>query len=97
MLVGMNFLFVDGILNSKQTKQKVWDTISQCIFSVVFQTQALRINHDKLKEILNNKDQEIPNGKDQYIVDRNSGNWSFDCRFLMCFSCRSRSNKKTDV
>ncbi|KAL4237276.1 negative regulation of motor neuron migration [Mactra antiquata] len=57
--------------------------------------ENLKKNHDKIKDILNNgkQSQEIPTPKDTYIVDRSA--WSFDCKFLMCFSCRSR--KKTDV
>lgn len=56
---------------------------------------------EKLKELLSQQQgggqvkQESPDSKEQIMMERSSG-WSFDCKFLMCFSCRSRS-KKTDV
>ncbi|KAK3578712.1 hypothetical protein CHS0354_008571 [Potamilus streckersoni] len=58
------------------------------------QMQTLKKNQERMKEILK-QDQEFSNGKEQFITDRGN-NWSFDCRFLMCFSCRSKS-RKTNV
>lgn len=52
---------------------------------------------EKLKEILSRQGQlkpDSPDMKDQILLEQQG--WKFDCKFLMCFSCRSKS-KKTDV
>ncbi|XP_033736356.1 kinesin-like protein KIF26B isoform X2 [Pecten maximus] len=52
---------------------------------------------EKLKEILSRQGQlkpDSPDMKDQILMEQHG--WKFDCKFLMCFSCRSKT-KKTDV
>lgn len=49
---------------------------------------------ERIRELLgtqNELKQELSTAKDTLLVDRST--WSFDCKLLLCFSCKSRKNE----
>ncbi|KAI8788455.1 kinesin-like protein KIF26A, partial [Biomphalaria glabrata] len=56
-----------------------------------------RLNRRRLDEEKNSKGEDVTGddeSKDRIMMERNG--WSFDCKFFMCFSCKSRQ-RGTDV